>query len=131
MLSLINTRVLLSLAMVVAAAAVIIGATFAFFSDTETSTGNTFTAGAVDLKIDNESYVTSTSSGLLVASPNTSWTTTDLTTQKFFDFADLKPGDLGEDTISVEVGSNDAWLCAAARVTVNSDETCTEPENAS
>lgn len=127
MLKAINTKILLSGATILAAAGLIIGGTFAFFSDTETSTGNTFTAGAIDLKIDNESYVTN-NLGVLVASPNTSWATTDLTTQKFFDFSDIKPGDIGEDTISIEVGSNDAWLCAAARITDDSDQTCTEPE---
>lgn len=30
------------------------GATYAIFSDTETSTGNTFTAGTLDLKVDNQ-----------------------------------------------------------------------------
>lgn len=48
--------IILSLAMVVAVAGVVIGATGAFFSDTETSTGNTFTAGAIDLTIDNECH---------------------------------------------------------------------------
>lgn len=121
-----------------AAAAVIIGATFAFFSDTETSTGNTFVAGEIDLKIDNESYAIDfnipnfdgTPAGVLAFSAGTSWSTTDLTTQKFFDFSDLKPGDFGEDTISIEVGSNDAWMCAAAQVTQDTDETCTDPEDA-
>lgn len=103
------------------------GASRAFFSDTETSTGNTFTAGAIDLRIDNESFVTD-SDGVLVASSNTSWELADLTVQKFFDFIDLKPGDIGEDTISIHVGSNDAWLCAAAQITDDSDQTCTEPE---
>ena len=42
--------------MIVFVGAVVIGATGAFFSDTETSTGNTFTAGAIDLGVDNESY---------------------------------------------------------------------------
>ena len=32
------------------------GGTGAFFNDTETSTGNTFAAGAIDLKVDNTSY---------------------------------------------------------------------------
>ncbi|OGH37961.1 MAG: hypothetical protein A3B44_03335 [Candidatus Levybacteria bacterium RIFCSPLOWO2_01_FULL_38_21] len=130
MISAINTKVLISGAVILAAAALIIGATFAFFSDTETSTGNLFAAGAIDLKIDNESYITS-SSGALVFSQSTSWSTTDLTTQRFFDFTDLKPGDIGEDTISIEVGSNDAWLCAATRITQDTDETCTDPESES
>ena len=38
----INSKILLSGAAITAAAALIIGATFAFFSDTETSEGNTF-----------------------------------------------------------------------------------------
>jgi len=123
--------------MIVFVGAVVVGATGAFFSDTETSTGNTFTAGAIDLQIDNESYVTN-DAGVLVASPNTSWSLGDLSdlgtnggpelAKLFFNFEDLKPGDIGEDTISLHVNNNDAYLCAAANVTVNSDETCTEPE---
>lgn len=118
-------------------AALAVAATNAFFSDTETSVGNTFVAGAIDLKIDNESYAIDYNipgfqnpTGAFVASSQTSWSLNNLTVEKFFNFTDLKPGDYGEDTISVHVGSNDAWMCAAARVNVNSDETCTEPENA-
>jgi Ca-activated chloride channel homolog len=129
-------RILLSLGMIVFVGAVAVGATGAFFNDTETSTGNTFAAGDIDLKIDNESYAIDFNipgfqnpTGALVANPANSWALTDLTDEKFFDFSDVKPGDYGEDTISIHVGSNDAWMCAAARVTVNSDETCTEPEN--
>ena len=129
MLHLINGKILLSGATIVAAAALVIGGTFAFFSDSETSTGNTFTAGAIDLQIDNESYVTN-NAGVLVASSGTSWQLSDLTVQKFFNFTDLKPGDIGEDTISLHVNNNDAWLCAAAQITQDTDETCTDPENA-
>lgn len=50
-------------------------------------------------------------------------------THKFFDFIDLKPGDFGEDTISIHVGSNDAWMCAAARITADLDNDITEPED--
>ncbi len=130
-------KILFSSGLIVFVAAVAISATGAFFSDSETSTGNTFTAGDIDLKIDNESYVLDYNlpepvdpTGQFAFSSLTSWELTDLVagTHKFFDFYDLKPGDRGEDTISVHVGSNDAYLCAAARLTVNSDETCTEPE---
>ena len=127
MLHTINTKILLSGAVILAASAVIVGATFAFFSDTETSTANTLAAGDIDLQIDNESYVTN-NLGVLVASPLTSWVQKDLVLEKFFDFTDIKPGDIGEDTISIHVGSNDAWVCAAARITDNSDVDCTEPE---
>jgi predicted ribosomally synthesized peptide with SipW-like signal peptide len=41
-----------SVLLVIAVAAVAAYATYSFFSDTETSTGNTFTAGAIDLKVD-------------------------------------------------------------------------------
>ncbi len=98
------------------------GATGAFFSDTENSTGNTFTAGAIDLKIDNASYYNG------VANVGTSWTETDLTDQKFFDFADLKPNDYGEDTISLHVDTNDAFLCADVTLTSNNDNGVNEPE---
>src|SRR3989338_9560149 len=108
-------KILISLGMIVFVGAVVAGATGAFFSDTETSTGNTFAAGDIDLKIDNESYAIDNNIkgydnpvGRLVASLGTSWTIRDLTTiEKFFDFVDLKPGDIGEDTISLHVNNND------------------------
>ena len=115
-------KILISLSMIGAVAAVVIGGTGAFFSDTETSTGNTFTAGDIDLKIDNTSYYNG------AFSSSTSWTLRDLTIQKFFDFTDVKPGDFGEDTISLHVGSNDAWVCADVKLTSNDDVTCTSPE---
>ncbi|HBB53974.1 TPA: hypothetical protein DCZ79_00530, partial [Candidatus Nomurabacteria bacterium] len=43
-----NKKIIVSLSVVAAVAAITVGATTAFFSDTETSTGNTFTAGAID-----------------------------------------------------------------------------------
>ncbi len=116
-------RLAFSLVTVLFSGSVIVaGATGAFFSDTETSLGNTFTAGAIDLKIDNSSYYNG------VANAGTSWTETDLTNQKFFDFADLKPNDYGEDTISLHVDTNDAYLCADVTLTSNDDNGINEPE---
>jgi len=46
-----NKRILLSLGTLIVTGAVVVGGTGAFFSDTETSTGNVFTAGEVDLKV--------------------------------------------------------------------------------
>src|SRR3990167_7537547 len=128
MLQAINTKILISGITILAAAALIIGGTFAWFSDSETSKGNVLADGAIDLKIDNESYVTNPETGRLMASEGTSWDLRDLTIEKFFNFEDLKPGDIGEDTISIHVDNNDAWLCAAARVTDDSDVSYTEPE---
>jgi predicted ribosomally synthesized peptide with SipW-like signal peptide len=44
-------KVLISLSIIGAVAAIAIGATVAYFSDIETSSGNTFTAGTLDLKV--------------------------------------------------------------------------------
>jgi len=45
-------KIIISLAVVVAVAAIVIGGTIAYFSDTETSTGNTFTTGTIDIDIE-------------------------------------------------------------------------------
>jgi len=115
--------------MIVFVGAVVIGATGAFFSDTETSTGNTFTAGAIDLGVDNHSYYND------VLNQGTSWELdwdlSDETPRQFFNFLDLKPGDRGEDTISLRVNNNDSYLCADVTLTSNDDKSSTEPELAS
>src|SRR3989338_2412614 len=51
-------KILLSLAMIVVVAGAVAGGTIAFYNDTETSTGNVFTAGSIDLTVDhtNASY---------------------------------------------------------------------------
>ena len=45
-------KILLSLGTLVVVGAIVAGATIAFYNDTETSTGNIFVAGSVDLKVD-------------------------------------------------------------------------------
>ena len=115
-------KILLSLSAIAFAGVIVAGATGAFFQDTETSTGNTFAAGAIDLKVDNESYYNSQ------VSTSTSWQLTDLTIEKFFNFSDVKPGDDGEDTISLHVNNNDSWVCADVTLTSNDDNGITEPE---
>ena len=44
-------KIIISMGTIVAVMAIAIGGTMAFFSDTETSTGNMFTAGSIDLKV--------------------------------------------------------------------------------
>ncbi len=140
-------KILTSLSVVAVIAVVVIGATTAFFSDTETSSGNTFTAGALDLKIDNDSYYNGnrcTNSGTQ-EQPNFLWQGTasypepgtpcetsfplsDLDAGLlFFNFTDLKPDDEGEDTISIHV-QNDAWACMDVTLTSDDDRSSTEPE---
>lgn len=109
--------------MIAAVAAVAIGATTAYFSDTETSTGNTFTAGSLDLKVDSKA----TYNGQIANYGN--WELKDLgENDLFFSLADVKPGDTGEDTVSLHVNNNNACGFAKITKTVDSDVTCTEPE---
>ena len=127
------SRIVLGLLLIVGAGGALVSGTGAFFSDTETSLGNVFTAGAIDLLVDNESYATN-SEGVFSFSQSTSWPEGNLnngvtTLHKFFDFNDIKPDDEGEDTISLHV-TNDAYACMDVTLTSNDDNTCTTPENA-
>ncbi len=146
-------KILLSLSMLALVGVIAAGATTAFFTDTETSTGNTFTAGSIDLKIDSTAHY----NGMICVANNgdgyswqyegeapattdpyqypaegavcdNSWTETDLGGQKFFEYSDLKPGDYGENTISLHVYDNDAWGRFSLIYVVNSENGCTEPE---
>lgn len=145
-------RILTSLLALASVATVAFVVTSAFFSDTETSTGNTLQAGELDLKIDNTCYynglvckpVLGPADELLGYStwspkagrsgdPNgercsCTWEPKSLGEgDYFFNFADLKPGDREEDTISLLV-QNDAWACMSITKTEDNDNTCTEPE---
>jgi len=117
-------KILLSVSMIAVVGVVVLGATGAFFSDTETSTGNTFTAGAIDLKIDSHA----TYNGDVVSAAT--WQLKDLvpTADKFFNFADIKPGDEGENTISLHVINNDAYACATVSNLTDYENGQTEPE---
>lgn len=104
-----------------------VGFSRAFFSDTETSFGNTFQAGEIKLSIDSTQHYNGNvcqkegdGPYLWVGNspypvPGTlctgTWPLQSLTSEKFFDFADVKPGDYGENTISMHVFNNDAWAC--------------------
>jgi len=121
-------KILLSLSVVAAVAAVVVGATTAFFSDTETSTGNVLAAGAIDLGIDNDSYFNG------AFNQGTSWELdfdlSDSPPRFLYNFTDLKPGDFGEDTISIHVNDNPSWVCAETTVQTDDDLDCSEPEMA-
>lgn len=130
-------RILISLMTLGAVGAVVFAATGAFFSDTETSTGNTLAAGSVDLKIDNTCYYNGQAcvegfwNGVREEGNACSctWKEKDLEEgDVFFELRDLKPGDWEEDTISMHVIDNDAWACADFTVTTNDDNGCTDPE---
>ena len=57
------------------------------------------------------------------------WSAKDLTNELFFNFPDVKPGDEGEDTVSIHVDNNDAWVCAELANLKNNDNGCDSPEN--
>lgn len=138
-------RIILSLGAITFVAALALGATGAFFSDTETSTGNTFTAGAIDLTVDSQAHyagltctggiwvedvqASSTRQDLIGDPCSGTWALTDLgPTNTFFNLGDLKPGDSGENTISLHVSNNDAYACAIVDNLQDNDNGLTEPE---
>ncbi|MCA9354444.1 MAG: SipW-dependent-type signal peptide-containing protein [Candidatus Kaiserbacteria bacterium] len=162
-------KLIMSVGMIAFVAALVVGGTGAFFNDTETSTGNVFTAGAIDLKVDsvghvnglvcyegkwasevavqwnetdevlevvgdlvaeNDAYNQAFPSNVPQAGDDcaSTWAETDLGVETFFSFADLKPGDNGENTISLHVYDNDAYACAIIDDMVDADNGLTEPE---
>jgi len=141
-------KIIFSLITIVAASAAVAAGTGAFFSDRELSSGNTFAAGVIDLTVDNESYYNGNRCAnegteeeqdwrwvgeAAYPEPGTpcttSWLLDDLSNGfLFFDFADLKPDDEGEDTISLHVGTNPAWACMDVSLTSNDDNSSNEPE---
>lgn len=143
-------KLLLSLAVIVAVGGAAAASTGAFFSDTETSTGNTFAAGAIDLTVDNTQHyngnvcdnVTPQSAATYQWVGNSAypvpgtpcdgtWLPTNLgASTHFFNFGDVKPGDNGEDTVSLHIDNNPAWACLNIKTTANDDNTCNGPESA-
>ncbi len=118
-------RVILSLGTIAVVAILAFASTNAFFSDTEVSEGNSFTSGAIDLKIDSQCTYNSAQSAECG-----NWEMKDLnpTSDKFFNFSDVKPGDQGESTISLHMDSNDALGCLIIDRMTNDDLGLTEPE---
>ena len=148
-------KILLSVATIAFVGTAVAGLTGAFYKDVETSTGNTFTAGGLELKVDSESHYNNMictdidGDGLgdewqpepdFIPGPghyppagspcNGTWAEADLVEgiHKFFYFTDLKPGDSGEDTISLHVYENDAWGQFIIDGIIDQDNTCTGPE---
>ncbi len=145
-------KLIFSLAVLVFAGGIVVGGTGAFFSDEETSTGNVFAAGALDLKVDSEAhynhmvcefngddgywwqpepnFVPGPDHYPAPESPcDGTWEETDLGFEHtFFNYGDLKPGDHGENTLSLHVYDNDAYACAIIDNMHDDDNGLTEPE---
>jgi len=142
------SRIILGLILIVGAGGALASGTSAFFSDTESSSGNMFTAGDIDLTIDNDSYYNGNRCMLISATTTpgyywqgnaeypvpgtpceTSFPASDLDEGLlFFNFTDIKPGDDGEDTISIHAGTNEAYACLDMALTSDDDISSVEPE---
>jgi predicted ribosomally synthesized peptide with SipW-like signal peptide len=103
-----DKKILVSM-MVIGLVAALAGAgLYAYFSDTETSSGNTFTAGTLDLKVDGKD---------------------DPEVPVYFEVSDVKPGDSGSKNIVLSnVGSIDGVAYLTFTNVVDSPGTTPEPE---
>lgn len=119
MTGILNARIIASIAMLVFVGAAIAASTGAFFSDTETSTGNTFTAGDVDLTITDLDHSYNGNPANAPEYSENGFT---------FSLSDLKPLDNGEVEYDLGNGSNEVYLCAAVAETGNNDNSINEPE---
>ncbi|MEK7113574.1 MAG: SipW-dependent-type signal peptide-containing protein [Patescibacteria group bacterium] len=118
-------KILLSFALIIGTGMVVASATVAFFSDTETSAGNVFTAGTIDLTVDSFG---ATYNGQSIVGAN--FSADNLTTQKFFTFNDIKPGDWGIRHISLHGESNPAYACMLLEDKQDQENGINEPESA-
>ena len=103
----VTTKILMSIMTIVTVGALIGGGVYAAFSDPETSTGNQFTAGTLDLTVDGENP----------------WTSTPVSV------GNMKPGDLGVVTLTVyNAGNLSGTLSFDLTNLSDSEGTNTEPE---
>ncbi len=137
-----NQKVLISLMVIGVVGAVAGGSTLAVFNDEETSTGNAFAAGELDLRIDWQESINGEvidRSGYDGAGPTDDPEFDDLDGKPvnldgpIFNFNDIKPGDEGEATISLHLDTNPGYVWFRLNQIADSDGSspnpeCTEPE---
>lgn len=101
-------KIILSLAVIAVVAVVAVGATRAYFSDTETSTGNTFTAGTIDIAVNGQNP----------------WEI-----QEPFVFTDMKPSQVEYSNFTINnVGTNPVNVWKKVDVGTTSGGAISEPE---
>ncbi|MDZ7726500.1 MAG: choice-of-anchor W domain-containing protein [Candidatus Campbellbacteria bacterium] len=118
-------RIILSIAVIAIAGVATFAGTQAFFSDTETSQGNAFVAGAVDIEIAgiSDDYL---DDDTVNDGPKPQFTPSD---DGFsFELADLKPLDHGEVSYELTNDTNDAHVCAMVENTGNAENGRIDPE---
>ena len=102
-------KILLSASFIVAASAALISGTYAIFSDSEENTGNTFTAGAIDINVVGDNFVWEDGAALEDMKPS------------YTDYIDF--------TINnKESGANPVNVYKQIKNVVETTETTTEPE---
>ncbi len=102
-----SKKIIISLSVIGVVVAIAIGGTIAYYNDTETSTGNTFTAGTLNLQVGNDDP--------------TGWN---------FQVSDIKPGDSGsQEVILQNTGSLDGYLHVTFANLIDEDVSCPEPES--
>jgi len=102
-------KILMSVAVIGFVGALAAGATSAYFNDTETSAGNTFTAGTIDLKVNDA----------------VNWSASDPIT-----LDNAKPGDVKTTSLKVEnAGSIDGTATLAVAVVHNYENGVADPES--
>ncbi|MDD4874776.1 MAG: TasA family protein [Candidatus Pacebacteria bacterium] len=104
-----NKKILLSLSVIAAVATIAVGGTIAYFNDVETSTGNTITAGTIDLSVNGQNGGT--------ISP--------IITE-----GDIKPGETKESVVVnlTNSGNNDGLADLHVTSAVHSEGATSEPE---
>lgn len=121
-------KILQSVLMLVVITLVTAGATASYFSDTETSNDNSFVAGTVNLEVANAGYYNSVAQDGTGLTVDTTWPLSDLTDQVFFNFDDVKPGDWGENTTTLQANTNPYYACANISLTSSAENGVGEPE---
>lgn len=107
-----NTRILTSVLTIITVVAAVAGATYAFFSDSGTSSGNVFTSGTLELKL---------SDGNEADQDNVTATWGDTT---------LNPGDTGSGTLAITNAGSIAGFIDISGVTIaNTENGCNASES--
>lgn len=112
-------KILTSLLVIGVVTATAFGASRAFFSDTETSTGNVLGAGVIDLTVSSQGSAEGASCNFDESEGG-----------PIFDCSDVKPGDSGESTLTFELVGNPSWACIYVDDVVDSDNGCNDAEMA-
>lgn len=111
------TKIIKSVAVIAFVAAIAVGATSAYFSDTATVTGSTFSAGTLDLKIDSDPSPSGQTWSDGFASPIV--------------LANLAPGFAGEQIVDIKkIGTIDGMASVRLVVTSNKENTLLPLESA-